>query len=164
MSFFKTDDRETIPAGQTLTYRLVVRNPEDHDLTEVRVVDRFPPYLTVLSTSPSDGRVDAQNRTITWSNQTISAGAEVTFAFRAQVAADAPHGFILQNVADVSGPGLRLSATDRTEVVNPQVASVTVSAPRPVPTGVPTGMDASSVLMGFGSTLSAIGTFLLRRR
>lgn len=164
-AFFKTDDRDIVQPGQTLTYRLVMRNPSDRDLTEVRVVDRLPPFLIARSTSPTDGRVDAQKRTVTWTNQKISAGAEVTFAFRAEVAKDAPHGFILGNVAEVTGPGLRLSATDRTDVVVPQVASaVTVSAPRPVPTGVPTGMDASTALLSLGGTLSAIGTYLLRRR
>jgi len=164
VSFFKTDDRDTAKPGQILTYRIVIQNPNENDLTEVRIVDHVPPYLTPLSTNP-EARSDAKSRTITWENQTISAKSEITFAFRARVAPDSPDGFLLQNVADVNGPGVRASVTDTTQVVAPRVAAAVAPKPQPVPVTAKTGtpLDVLSFILSLSGSIATAGTLLVRR-
>jgi uncharacterized repeat protein (TIGR01451 family) len=165
VTLFKTDDRDITHPGDVLTYRIVLRNPKDEDRTEVKIVDHVPPYLVPLSWSPSDARTDAARRTITWSNVTLSAGSEVTLSFRARVSANAPDGFLLQNVVDASGPGIRLSATDTTQVIAPKVAAAVAPAPKPVPVSAKTGtpIDAISMLLSVSGSLATAGTLLVRK-
>lgn len=175
----KSDDRESVRAGEILTYRIRIRNANNEDRNEVKIVDHVPPFLVPLTFSPA-AEVDPKRRTITWRNQTISALAEVTFAFTARVHPSTPDGTILENRVVMNGPGVRGSALDRTVVVAPKVAAapappparkpttppapVTVSAPRPVPTGVGTGMDASTVFLTLGGLLTGTGGYFLRHR
>lgn len=167
VTLLKTDGRDVVRAGEVITYRIVIRNPKNEDLTQVKIVDRVPPYLTPISTSPA-GRADAASRTITWDNQTISAKAEVTFAIRARVAHNTPNGFLLQNTAEVNGPGLRLNAVDSSTVNAPQIASAVTSAPAPVqrvPVTAQTGtpLDTASLLLSLVGSASTAGTLLLKR-
>lgn len=163
----KTDGRDIVRAGEVITYRIVIRNPKNQDLTEVKIIDRVPPYVIPLSTSPLS-RADTASRTITWDHQTISAQAEVTFAIRARVAQNAPNGFLLQNIADVNGPGTRLNAVDTSTVSAPQVASAVAPAPAPVqrvPVTAQTGtpLDTIFLLLSLTGSATTAGTFLLKR-
>ncbi|MDP3685656.1 MAG: hypothetical protein Q8R32_02390 [bacterium] len=167
----KTDQRDTIAAGEFLAYRITVRNDGDEPATNVRVVDRVPSSLLpdLPSITPA-GTADANTRTITWSETTISAHADKTFSFRAQVHPAVPPGFVVHNVADVAAPGFLGSAADRTTVVGATPAAppapkgtITISAPRPVPLEVKTGMDASTVLLSACALLTGAGAHIARR-
>lgn len=168
VTFFKTDDRELASPGQILTYRLVIRNPGDDDITGVKIVDRVPNFLIPLATSPL-GTADSARRTITWEDQTISANSEVTFAFQARVAEITPPGFVIHNVADVNGPGIRLSDSDSTVVegvVLAGVRDVVPSPPSQLAVGVPVPATARTgpglgLTLGFGSVIGGLG--LVRR-
>ena len=162
---FKSDGRETARVGEVLTYRIVIKNPNDRDLTEVKIVDHVPPFLIPIDTSPK-ASANAKARTITWDNQTISATSEITFAFRARVAANAPNGFLLQNVADINGPGIHASVTDTTKVIAPEVAAaVAPRKPRPVPVTAKTGtpIDTLSLILSLSGSVATTGTLLVRR-
>jgi len=168
----KTDDHDVVRPGEVVTYRIVVRNEKDNDLTEVKIVDRIPQYMVPLATSHS-GRADAKNRTITWDNQTISAGAEVTYTIQVRVAVNAPDGFLLQNIVNANGPGLRLNAVDTSIVQGGVVAGTSVTpsvtatstGPLSVPTSAQTGtpLDTVSLLLSLVGSASTAGTFLLKR-
>lgn len=171
----KSDGHETAQPGKVLTYRITVRNPKTNDVT-IKLVDQVPPYLVPIDTRP-EARLDAQRRHITWENQTISAGAEVSFTFTARVQPDAPHNFELENVVVMDGPGVHGTASDKTKVVSARVAGAVApaaapsptpapapSAPKPVPTAARTGLDGGAALLGLGGIFSAAGGALLRRR
>lgn len=170
LSITKTDDRESVEVGSLVTYRIRVKNPNNDDRTEVKIVDHVPQYLIPVKITPA-GIADARTRTITWNDQTISALADVTYSYTARVDHSAPDGFVLVNTVEMNGPGVRGSATDVTAVNNPAIAAppappappLTVSAPRPVPLAPRTGMDVTGLLIGLGSALSGFGAFLLRR-
>lgn len=163
----KTDHQDTIAPGGTLTYEITVRNESGTLATEVRVIDLLPEHLTpnAASVNPS-GTVNASGRVITWRGKTVPAHAEKSFTVEVKVKPSAPNGFLLRNVAEVSGPGFSGSASDTTLVVVPDVkgAAVTVSAPRPVPLTAKTGMDASTALLALGGLLSGTGSYLSRRK
>lgn len=177
--FTKTDGRESVQPGMTLTYRITVRNPFDKDLEGVKIVDHVPPFLTPGSTTPGAQR-DPKSRTITWRNLSVSALAEIRVSYTAEVQANAPNGFILENTAEINGPGIRGSAGDLTRVVflsEPAVKAAATPAPPPppkrplarplppkaVPISADTGFDGGSFLLGFGMILSSLGGMQLRR-
>jgi len=166
IEFSKSDDRETVRQGETLIYKLRVRNNRENDITNVKIVDRLPSYLIPLSTKPA-ARADGKARTITWDNQTISAKSEVTFSLQVRVATDAPNGYLLQNSAIVNGDGIRASATDATLVqgIVPQIAGASIqpitAAPLSAKTGLP--IDTLSMLLSLSGSVATAGTLLVKR-
>ncbi len=175
--FYITDDRQKAKAGDILTYRIVVRNQRDRDIDQVRIHVIIPDYLVPTATSPS-AEANPQARTLTWSNLTLGDRAEQTYAFRAQVAPDAPHDYNLRTVAEINGPGVRGSHTDVTAVeskqfiVSEQAATTVAPAPvtqqpatptpRPVTPTAPTGPTAGVILAIIslaGGTISARAVF-----
>jgi len=168
IELYKTDDHETVKPGETLTYRIVIRNNKDHDLTNVKVQDTLPIYLTPLSTQPA-ASADAKSRKITWDDQTISANSEVTYSLKVRVDQSAPNGFLLQNVAIINGDGIRASASDSTLIQGyvPQIAgaTTTISAPQAVPVSAATGVpfDAVSTILSLSGTVATAGTLIAKR-
>ena len=167
IEFSMSDDRETVRQGETLTYKLRVRNNRENDITNIKIVDRLPSYLIPLATKPG-ASADAKSRTITWNNQTISAKSEVTFTLQARVGADTPNGYLLQNSAIVNGDGIRASATDSTLVqgIVPQIAGATTIAPiTAVPVSAKTGLpiDTFSMLLSLSGSVATAGTLLAKR-
>ncbi len=168
VTFAKSDGRTTARPGYVLTYRITIRNPKSEDLTGIRIVDHVPPYLIPLSTNP-EANADARTKTLTWTNQTISANAEVTFAFTARVAFDAPHGFLIQNIADINGPGVRGTVYDTTQVEAPQVAGAATAAPqasKTVPVTAKTGatpLQWIAEILALASAVATGGTLIARR-
>ena len=162
----KTDHQDTVAPGRTLSYEITVRNESGASATDVRVVDHLPEHLipNAASVNPS-GTVSTSGRSVTWNGKTVPPHAEKSFTIQVEVKPSAPNGFLLRNVAEVSGPGFSGSASDTTLVVVPEVkgAAVTVSAPRPVPLGTKTGMEIGTLLVSVGGILSGIGSYRLRR-
>ncbi|MDP3997571.1 MAG: hypothetical protein Q8P73_03675 [bacterium] len=156
VTFYKTDDRDIVKAGQTVTYRLVVNNPFDYDLTEVKIVDHIPPYLIPNSAKPDATPNEAQS-TVTWDNVTISAKSEVTFALLARVAPDAPNSFLLRNIADLNGPGVRLTAYDTSTVVTSPVAVAPIQAPPIKPASVTARTGTPQNIVTLLALITAVG-------
>lgn len=166
VAFYITDDRAQVLPGQVLTYRLVISNPHEEDLTELRVAAQIPPYLIPIATLP-EAVLNSGARTITWNNPVISADSEVTLAFKARVAPNVPVDYDLLVSADVSGPGLRLSSADETKVLTPggvasiQTASASVS--KPAVAGVKTSLSVAPTARtgGVQALLAAISAAAL---
>jgi uncharacterized repeat protein (TIGR01451 family) len=160
VSFFITSDRSVVRPGGELTYRLVIRNTLDHELSGVTVVAHIPEFLIPLAVIPPADDDPAQ-RTIIWTDQTIPAHSEVTLFLNAQADFSAPDGFALRVVADMSGPDIHLSDEDVTivEVFAPAIAEeeihITPSKAAPVPvtarTGSSTALLSTLLLTSFGS-------------
>ncbi|TSC72677.1 MAG: hypothetical protein G01um101438_394 [Parcubacteria group bacterium Gr01-1014_38] len=161
----KTDQRDTVAPGEFLTYRITLKNDGDAPATNLRIVDRVPQHLRPdpNSITPA-GADDAATRTIVWDAKTIPPHTIKRFTFSAQVDPAAPHGFIIRNAVEAVAPGFSASAADTTTVSAPRVkGAITVSAPRAVPLGVETGMDAKTLLLTFGGMLSGIGAYLFKK-
>ncbi|WP_158538632.1 T9SS type B sorting domain-containing protein [Chitinophaga skermanii] len=76
--------------GQTVRYRLLIRNPSNFDLHSLNVADRFPPNGTlsapILST-PSKGtaQFDANTNVLNWSIPQLKSGEIATFEYDATI-------------------------------------------------------------------------------
>jgi len=169
VAFMKTDDREVVRPGEVVTYRLVVSNPFEYDLTEVTVTDHLSPYIEALGANP-EADLDPNGRVITWHGQTISAQSEVTFAVRARVLSHAPHGLVIRNIADVNGPGVRLHAEDVSLVEGEIIARAEAPVIYSTPITAPTGGALALVTLALGAIgggargLSQVRKGFIRRR
>lgn len=169
-----SDGREAARPGQILTFRAVVHNPLEDDVNEIQVKVQIPQYLIPVATSPQ-AKTDPAQRTLTWDNQSVSAGADVTYSFKARVSADAPDERILYTEADINGPGIRDSATDETTVQtisaaeNKDEASSSDSqdtahaAVKPVPVTATTGSSPAMALLTALLSFPAAAYFLITR-
>jgi uncharacterized repeat protein (TIGR01451 family) len=176
--FFMTDDREVVAPGELITYRIVVRNQRNDDINEVRITARIPDFVIPAEASP-EADINPTARTITWNDVSLGGRAEQTYAIRAQIAPNAPFGYIVRTVAEINGPGVRGSFTDGSEVqpraaqvveqaattVAPDVPAtapvVAVPQPAPVVPSARTGA-ATNVLIGL-TTLGGLGLLLQRK-
>jgi len=77
------DTSNTASPGDTLKYTLTYRNTGNTTLTNARITDNLPAYLSVLSVD--NGVYDKQTNQITWNIGTISSGNSGTVLFRAKV-------------------------------------------------------------------------------
>ncbi|MEU6014334.1 isopeptide-forming domain-containing fimbrial protein [Streptomyces sp. NPDC047515] len=81
----KAADATTVTVGQTVTYRLAVRNTGPNQATGVTVTDLLPDGLTFLSATPSPGTYDPT--TGQWTVGDLADGATATLTLRAKATA-----------------------------------------------------------------------------
>ncbi len=81
----KSADETTVTVGQTVTYRVTVRNAGPNTATGVTVADPLPAGLVFLSAEAGTGTYDPG--TGTWSVGTLAAGASATLTLRAKATA-----------------------------------------------------------------------------
>ena len=156
----KTDNRTTVKPGETSTYVITVKNNRDNDMTEIKITDLIPQYLTPISASPN-AKIDTTNRKIVWENQTISAHAEVKYQFKAKVDQSAPNDFVLHNVVNINGDGVKASAADSTTV---KANVMMVEQPRPVPVAAKTGVsDVITTIVSLAGTVTTAGTLIAKK-
>lgn len=161
-----SDGRAVARPGQILTFRAVVHNSLGDDANEIKITITIPEYLVPIATSPQ-AKTNPTQRTIIWENQSISAGADVTYSFKARVALNAPDKRTLYTSADINGPGIRDSATDETQIqtlnetssnsvkTTPQI-SPTPPVSNNVPVTAKTGASAyilPSLLIGLAASI-----------
>lgn len=167
-SLFITDDRSVVRPGEHLVYRVVIRNARDADLSEATLTVRVPEFFVPSATQPGATEVDPAARRIRWSQQTISAGAEVTFNIQGTVQPDVPDDFVFHTVADVSAPGVRLNAEDSTTIerltaITPE-AAVSTSPTAVAPTvGVTARTGATGVVPALIAVLGGVTVPWVRR-
>ncbi|MFJ4965327.1 hypothetical protein ACIP6P_23230 [Streptomyces sp. NPDC088729] len=84
LAVVKAADATTVTIGQTVTYRITVRNSGPNRATGVTVVDRLPDGLRFLSAEPSQGAHDPT--TGRWTVGDLADGAGATVVVRAKAA------------------------------------------------------------------------------
>lgn len=72
----KVAGRKTVRPGEVITYRITVRNPSNVDLRKVKVCDRLPAGVTLVTTSPRS-KGSAIRRC--WTLNRLRAGAKKSF-------------------------------------------------------------------------------------
>lgn len=77
------DTNNTASPGNTLRYTLTYRNTGNTILSNVRIVDSLPAYLSILNVE--NGTYDERTNQITWNIGTISSGNSGAVSFRAKV-------------------------------------------------------------------------------
>ncbi len=107
-SITKTDNETEVEPGDTLTYRITVRNLSSTRQTNITVRDTLPEEVIFEDASPNE--TNRSGRVILWENQTFEANETKTYEVEVEVDDDAD-GTLL-NTADVQN----VTATDRTDI------------------------------------------------
>lgn len=84
----KAADATTVTAGQTVTYRITVRNTGPNQATGVTVTDQLPDGLTFLSADGAPGSYDPA--TGQWTVGDLADGATATLVLRAKATKAGP--------------------------------------------------------------------------
>ncbi len=111
VTIYKTDNRSTATAGDTLHYQIILTNSASSAATNLTVTDSVPQGLTILTVSNS-GIVSGQN--VTWNNVTVGANTSLTITLDAQVRSDVLNNTVVHNTATVNSQ----TATDDTTIQN----------------------------------------------
>ncbi len=104
----KIVDRPFALPGETITWTVVVSNPNAYDLANITVTDSVPGELIILSASSSAGTVSVNGQTVTLTLATLPANSTVTITIVTRVR-DGVAGVAVENVAVLGD--LRASAT-----------------------------------------------------
>jgi len=161
-SISKTDNRTTVKPGEVSTYKITVKNNRDNDMTDIKITDLVPQYLTPISASPTASIADEKNRKIVWDHQTISAHAEVTFAFKAKIDQNAPNDFVLHNVVNINGDGVKASAADSTTVKT--ATAMVIEKTQPVPVAAKTGTsEVATMILSISGSIATAGTLIAKK-
>ncbi|WP_432052563.1 DUF7507 domain-containing protein [Streptomyces xiamenensis] len=96
LSVVKAADATTVTVGQTVTYRITVRNAGPNDATGVRVTDRLPDGLVFLS---AEGTGEYDPETGLWSVGDLAVAATAALVLRAKATVAGR----IRNTATVSG-------------------------------------------------------------
>jgi uncharacterized repeat protein (TIGR01451 family) len=121
----KTASADTITAGGQVTYTLAVKNNGPHDATEVIVLDRPTPGLSVVSAEPSQGTCEHAEIVLCKLGQVLN-GASAQILVTANVAPSAAGS--LTNTAVVTG-----GQTDPNPANNTSSATIDVTSLTPAP-------------------------------
>lgn len=162
-----TDDRASLRPGEHFEYRIVVKNNNEEDIILDKISVRIPEYVTPLIAGATPGATgDAATRSINWISQRISARSEITYTLVGQVDTVVPSNLNLVTTANISGAGVRASASDETHVIGSGVSGVpqnTQNTPTaqsaPIPTYPPVQVTAKtgpSLLTFFTPTVSVL--------
>ncbi|WP_206305967.1 isopeptide-forming domain-containing fimbrial protein [Streptomyces sp. RFCAC02] len=128
LSVVKSADDTTVTVGQTVTYRITVRNAGPNDATGVTVADELPEGLAFLSATASAGAYDPD--TGRWTVGGLAEGATATLTLRAK----ATRAGAVTNRATVRADELDPDPSDNTDhvtiCVEPAPSCCTPCGPR----------------------------------
>lgn len=111
LTVVKAADATTVTVGQTVTYRITVRNAGPNGATGVVVTDRLPDSLTFLSADASSGTYAPA--TGQWTVDRLAEGATASLTLRAKAARSGP----VTNIATVTGNERDPSPGNNTDTV-----------------------------------------------
>ncbi len=121
-SMSKSVDKPFAQIGDTVTWTITLRNPNNQPARNVSVTDSMPDGLTIISASASSGNVSFSGNTITYTNSSIGPGETVTITIVTRIDGGA---FILENIAScdcgltASARVVRASLQPATGIGNP---------------------------------------------
>lgn len=125
LSVTKAADATTVTVGQTVTYRVTVRNAGPNTATRVTVADSLPAGLAFLSATPRPGTYDPD--TGQWSVGTLAVHASATLVLRAKAIATGP----VTNTATAQAAETDLRPADNTDSVTVCVEAAPTCCPPP---------------------------------
>ncbi|WP_405748197.1 hypothetical protein OG422_31530 (plasmid) [Streptomyces sp. NBC_01525] len=129
LSVTKSADTTTVTVGQTVTYRVTVRNAGPNTATGVAVTDPLPAGLTFVSATPSAGSYNPV--TGQWSVGTLAVGASATLTLRAKATTTGP----VTNTATTHANEIDLRPGNNTDTVTVCVKPAPICRPCPPPSG-----------------------------
>lgn len=147
LSITKTSDTASTKVGETIDYRLTVKNEETatpaNDLKNgnAKVTDVLPEGLELVLPEPNGCSYTAATRTLECSVTELEQGASINFDFSAKVNSLAQGQTEVINTATISSPGDPNPDNDQSEKIvpsQPPVDPVPTPDPTPDPTPVPT--------------------------
>ncbi|MBM9509502.1 isopeptide-forming domain-containing fimbrial protein [Actinacidiphila acididurans] len=112
----KAADATTVTVGQTVTYRVTVRNSGPNQATGVTVTDQLPDGLAFLSADGTSGSYDPA--TGQWTVGDLAEGATATLVLRAKATTAGP----ISNTATATGNEKDPDTTDNSDTVTVCVA------------------------------------------
>ncbi|MFF4715090.1 isopeptide-forming domain-containing fimbrial protein [Streptomyces eurythermus] len=112
----KSADSTTVTVGQTVTYRVSVRNTGPNTATNVTVIDALPAGLTYLSATPTTGTYDPT--TGHWNLAALANGASATLTLHAKATVAGP----ITNTATATATETDLNTGNNTDTVTVCVA------------------------------------------
>jgi uncharacterized repeat protein (TIGR01451 family) len=178
LSLAKSDSPDPVFAGQTLSYRLNVRNDGPSNAAGVTVTDELPADVSFDSAAPSQGSCSESGRTVRCGLGALATGASATIAIRVTPRAEGT----LTNTATVEAiegdPNPSNNAASASTTVNPAADLQLTKTDSPDPAHVGKaltytlnvknngGSNASGVILndqlpkatGFGSVSTSQGT------
>ena len=110
LTISKTDNKSNAVQGETLTYTIILTNPDSAQATNVMVTDTLPSGLSF--SSASDG-ASANGQVVTWSNISVNGNSSRTLSVSAVVSNSSVVGSVLTNIAQITGGN---SAQDSTTI------------------------------------------------
>lgn len=153
--FRKTADRSEAVPGGSIRYTLLIRNTLDHVISDAVIVDRYETqYLSFVSAENTQNMLSRSEGHMEWQVPVLKPGESWQTTYVLAVAANAPTGLSLDNVATLRGADVNgLSLTER---VRTNSSGVMGDFPE---TG--SGMDT---ILAFLMMLPALGATGLQRR
>jgi len=162
----KTASRDSAAPGDTINYTITVRNDGEAVLDDVLVVDDLPngnnKWVTYVAGS-GKYKIDSTTKNLNddWINDGfelnfLNRGQTLTMTFSVKVRTDAPHGLVLNNIANVKPRGYDdwAQAAANTTVNVPTVVPITpVVQKKPLPT---TGVGDAFIVLWL-SAVSSLG-------
>ncbi|MED7949719.1 DUF7507 domain-containing protein [Streptomyces sp. BE303] len=127
LSVVKSADATTVTVGQTVTYRVTVRNAGPDTATHVTVADSLPAGLVFVSATADTGTYSPD--TGLWSVGTLPVDASATLVLRAKATATGP----VTNTARAHATETDLHPADNTDSVAVCVEAAPTCSPCPKP-------------------------------
>ncbi len=101
LTLAKTASQDPIPAGGQLVYTLVVGNTGDDDAHELAITDVLPANTSFVAASDG-GSFDSGSNTVTWTFESLPAGASRSLTLTVQIASPLANGTMISNSATAS--------------------------------------------------------------
>ena len=144
-------NKQEVPAGLLLEYRIKVHNPAEHEKT-IKITDVLDPNLDYVKSS-HNGK--CEGNIVTW-NVTLAGNTDVFVTVTARVKPDTPDGTTIRNKA---GMLLEGKEAETNEVENP-IKKITLTPFMHAVNTVRTGDTGRMLLSGGITALAAIGIAL----
>lgn len=109
----KQADGDIFDAGDSVTYEIIIANPEFLTIHNLTVTDTLSDWLTLLDSTPE---ASLQDNVVSWNIPQLYAGASDTLFLTAQTANPIPNETAIPNRAVCSAPGLE-NQSDETEIL-----------------------------------------------
>jgi len=135
LSITKTASSDSVYAGATISYSIMVANAGPSDAPFMTVTDTLPDGVTLVNASQSGVY---SNGVVTWSIKSLGSGSNVIYSLDVKVDSDLSSGTVIGNSATLSGIGLSSPITSTREevtVFSKSVLTLTKEAPETIMAG-----------------------------
>lgn len=112
--FRKIADRAEVMPGGVIRYTVTMRNTLNSVISDAVIVDKFDGRFLTLSDYDASMLINVSNERIEWKVPVLKPGESWSTVYTLAVAANAPHGYPVENVATLRGVDVSsISLTER---------------------------------------------------